>query len=45
MSIDWHYQGDGVQVSLTQVNGLIQVRQDTSLLKPDIEMDSKVVEI
>jgi hypothetical protein len=27
-----------------QVNGLIQVRQDTPLLKPGIEMDGKVVE-
>jgi hypothetical protein len=37
-------RGTECKCSLMQVNGLIQVRQDTPLLKPGIEIVGKVVE-
>jgi hypothetical protein len=37
-------RGTECKCSSIQVNGLIQVRQDTPLLIPSIEKDGKVVE-
>jgi hypothetical protein len=37
-------KGMECKYSSIQVNGLIQVRQDTPLLKPGIETDGKAVE-